>query len=255
MSPNGSSLRTERPALCVSIHDVAPGTWRECEQLLRAVQQVADIPLTWLVVPYYHRAQPRRSAELEGALGQLLARGHELALHGYTHLDEAPADGNAARRFLRSVYTQREGEFSAISQEDARNRITLGLEWFGERGWPVQGFVPPAWLMGEGAWQAVRNFPFAYTSTFTHVHLLQKNEAVFSPSLVYTARNRTGRAVSPLIARMTAGLLTSSPLVRLALHPPDARYPSLVRHAQRTIERLLDSRVPLTKAAFASGYQ
>ena len=47
--------RTDDPideqVLCVSIHDVAPATWTDCLRLVQAVRAVADIPLTWLVVP------------------------------------------------------------------------------------------------------------------------------------------------------------------------------------------------------------
>jgi hypothetical protein len=75
--------------------------------------------------------------------------------------------------------------------------------------------------------------------------------AILSPSLVYAARNRGGRILSPRVADATAAMLARSPLVRFSLHPPDARYPELVRHIQRTLERLLESREAVTKAEFA----
>jgi hypothetical protein len=235
----------------VSIHDVAPATWEGCERLARAIREVADIPLTWLVVPQYH-GQADRSADMEAKLTELLARGHEMALHGYTHLDPEPVRGNLASRFWRGVYTTREGEFSALSEDEAQRRIRLGLDWFAERGWPVAGFVPPAWLLGEGAWRALRSFAFDYTTTFTRFHLLRGGGgSVLSPSLVYTARNGTGRVFSPLMADALAPLLSRAPVVRLSLHPPDARYPRLLSHAQRTIERLLRHRAAATKAACA----
>lgn len=241
---------TDKPALCVSIHDVAPATWDDCLRLLHALRAVADIPLTWLVVPRYH-GSAAASARCEAMLGVLLARGHELALHGYTHLDTAPAGGGLRLRLLRRVYTQGEGEFAALAADEARRRLELGLAWFGQRGWPVSGFVAPAWLMGEQAWRVLPEFPFEYTTTLSHFHLLQARRALFSPSLVYAARNAAGRRLSPPVAGALAGLLRAAPLVRLSLHPRDARYPELVRHAQQLVERLLASRQALTKAAFA----
>jgi uncharacterized protein len=234
----------------VSIHDVAPATWDGCERLARAIREVADIPVTWLVVPRYHE-QAVRSAAMEAGLSALLAQGHELALHGYTHLDPEPVRGNVMRRFWRSVYTTREGEFSALAEDEARRRIRLGLDWFAERGWPVSGFVPPAWLLGDGAWRAVRSFAFEYTTTFSRFHLLRAGQSVLSPSLVYAARNRAGRVCSPLAADALAPLLARAPLIRLSLHPPDARHPRLLLHAQRTIEHLLRHRAAVTKAACA----
>jgi predicted deacetylase len=242
------------PMLCVSIHDVAPATWPDCLRLVQAIRAVADIPLTWLVVPHYH-FRPERSAAMEAGLDAALARGDELALHGYSHLDTEAERGGLRARFLRNVYTRREGEFAALSHNEARRRIELGLDWFRERGWTPTGFVPPAWLLGEGAWQALRESPFAYTTTFSHFHCLGGQEAIAplrSPSMVYAARNRSGRWLSPRVADATAAMLAHSPLLRFSLHPPDARYPELVRHTQRTLERLLERRTAVTKADCAS---
>jgi predicted deacetylase len=236
--------------LCVSIHDVAPATWPDCLRLVQAIRAVADIPLTWLVVPHYH-FRPERSAAMEAGLDASLARGDELALHGYSHLDTEANGGSLRARFLRNVYTRREGEFAALAHDEARRRLDLGLDWFADRGWTPTGFVPPAWLLGEGAWQALRESPFDYTTTFSHFHCLRGGPVLKSPSMVYAARNRSGRWLSPRVADLTAAMLADSPLVRFSLHPPDARYPELVRHTQRVLERLLSRRTAVTKAECA----
>ncbi|SHH11096.1 DUF2334 domain-containing protein [Massilia sp. CF038] len=242
---------SERPALCVAIHDVAPATWRECLILLDAVRAVADIPLTWLVVPRYHHAA-QRSLACESMLENLMGQGHELALHGYTHRDPAPVRGLGSGRLLRTVYTQSEGEFAAIDVAEARRRIELGLRWFQERGWPVTGFVAPAWLLGAPAWAALEEQPFRYTTTFTRFHLLQPRQSVLAPALVYAARNAAGRIASPPLASAVAALAARTPLLRLALHPRDAHHRALVRHAQHLIARLLRTRTPMTKQDYAA---
>lgn len=242
---------TDIKALCVSIHDVAPDTWPDCVRLGQALRAVADMPLTWLVVPRFH-GRARAAPAMERGLDALLAQGHELALHGYTHLDSGAPPTSLRQRFLRRVYTQAEGEFAALGEAEARRRLMLGMAWFAARGWPLHGFVPPAWLLGEAAWRAVRAFPFAYTTTWRHFHVLPARRALCSPSLVYAARNAAGRLVSPRAAGVLAALLAPAPLVRLSLHPRDAHHPALVRHAQHLVERLLAGRAPRTKAAFAS---
>jgi predicted deacetylase len=433
MKEGASVSQTDHPAapqmLCVSIHDVAPATWTDCLRLVEAVRAVADVPLTWLVVPHYH-FRPEQSLGMEACLNVALERGDELALHGYSHLDTEAAGGGLRSRFLRNVYTRREGEFAALTEAEARRRLELGLDWFAARGWTPTGFVPPAWLLGEGAWRALRDAPFDYTTTFSHFHCLPRaydaradatpalrsadrlaraqarhrardaqeqrgghgasvqsgggsmqygrgnysgqgsasrqfdagnwtglaglrgrdsagrhefdrggidrpdidrpdidrpdidrpdidrrgasqhdsrsrdaalsrhdplapgeqrhaqqrqqhpqesperldphgaqalddahgpftqnnrrgTHAILSPSLVYAARNRSGRILSPRVADATAAMLAQSPLVRFSLHPPDARYPELVRHIQHMLERLLERREAVTKAEFA----
>ena len=222
-------------------------------RLQAALRAVAVMPLTWLVVPRYHGRAPAAPA-MEDGLNAVLAQGHELALHGYTHLDAAARDAHWRSRFVRTVYTQGEGEFAAIDMEEARRRIASGLAWFAERGWPVRGFVPPAWLLGDAAWRALRSFPFEYTTTMRHFHWLQTGRKLFSPSLVYAARNHSGRLLSPRVAGAMTSLLAPAPLVRLSLHPPDARDPALLRHAQHLVERLLADRQALTKSEFASAF-
>ena len=129
--------------LCVSLHDVAPATWPYCRNVLEAVQEVADIPLTLLVVPAYHgecSAQP----EFEQAISQQHAAGHELALHGYFHADPH-MPSNIVDWVRRRIYTAGEGEFCALSEDEARERLTLGSRWFAANGWTMTGFVAPAW--------------------------------------------------------------------------------------------------------------
>jgi len=248
----GAALR----AICVSIHDVAPATWDDCARLAQELRSVADVPLTWLVVPQHHRAGGD-TARMEAGLEAALARGDELALHGYTHLDTAARGNGLKERLLREGYS-REGEFAALTADEAARRIGLGLDWFAERGWPVRGFVPPAWLMGKGAWQALDSFDFDYTTSFAHYHLLHATgdnckaiPPLWSPSLVYAARNRSGRLASPWLADALLRMLAQRPLIRLSLHPPDLHHPRLLRHAQATLARLLESRTAMTKAAFA----
>ena len=132
---NGTGEHADSKFLCLSIHDVAPATWQDCQRLLRAIGAVADIPLTLLVVPNYHNyhTDEAESARYERMLDDLLARGHELALHGYTHLDSGPMPLNLHSYFVRRIYTQREGEFAALDATHARRLLELGLAWFARR--------------------------------------------------------------------------------------------------------------------------
>jgi uncharacterized protein len=258
MSPTESAAES-RPALCVSIHDVAPATWPQCARLLQMIRAVADIPVTLLVVPDYHGLAVPRPAEYDRQLEQCLAHGDELVLHGYRHLDEAAPPASLRDRFIRQTYTRSEGEFFAITEAEARRRIRLGLEWFAQRRFPVEGFVAPAWLLGDDAWQALAGFPFRYTTTLRHFYLLPsgkpQGERLASRSMVYSVgagwRRQMSRGWNALLCRALAG----NPLARLSLHPVDAQYPHVMRQCQTLLETLLEYRAPMTKAAFARRWQ
>jgi uncharacterized protein len=236
--------------LCLSLHDVAPATWELCERLLVSASAVANVPMTLLVVPAYHGAAqdvPWYEARLE----RRLALGDELALHGYTHLDDGPLPRSLRERYARRVYTKGEGEFAALPEPEASRRLELGMQWFACRGWPLQGFVPPAWLLGAGGWQALRASGLVYATTWRHFHFLQDAVSLNAPSLVYSSRNAWGRALSRQAVSWAGMGQRDAPLVRLSLHPRDALDPHTVRHFQKLLATLLASRLPATKAAFA----
>ncbi len=246
MQPN-EKLR----ALCVSIHDVSPSNWHLCQRLVRGIEEVARIPITLLVVPHFHRLPFSDTGAYRGWLNHRLTVGDELALHGYVHLDEGPPPASWRERFKRNVFTLREGEFSAIDLQHAKQRLEMGLEWFGQRGWSAEGFIAPAWMMSDGTWQALNDFPFKYTTTMQRFYLLPQQRGILSPSLVYTARNAGGRWLSRGCNTLLSAALADSALVRLSLHPNDAKYPQLITHYQHMLRKFLVNRQPMTKAAFA----
>jgi predicted deacetylase len=244
-------VATAAPTLCVSLHDVAPATWPMCERLLETVSAVADIPLTLLVVPDYHHLSVADASGFRKFLDARLERGDELALHGYSHLDEGPPATAIAERCRRRLLTMSEGEFAALDAVEACNRIEKGLDWFAVRGWQSHGFVAPAWLLSTGSWTALRKFPFIYTTSLRNFYLLPQIQVLLSPTLVYSARNAAGRWLSRHWNDMLMHEIVRLPLVRFSLHPNDAQYPAQLCHFQRMLTRLLETHTPLTKTDFA----
>jgi uncharacterized protein len=239
-----------RRALCVSIHDVAPATWADCARLLEALAPLGPLPLTLLVVPDYHGLGANLPDWYRRALQRRLDLGDELALHGWRHLDDGPSPVGPAEWLRRKVYTAGEGEFSALPVDAARERLAAGRAWFSAQGWPLAGFVAPAWLLGPGAWAALADAPFSYTTTLGAFHTLAPRLCVPAQSIAYSARSRLRRAAS--LAWNALPSSRSAPLLRLALHPADAPHPSIVRQALRRLETLLGEREAMTKAQFAA---
>lgn len=242
-------------SLCVSLHDVAPATWPACARLLRMLDDLGVRPVTLLVVPDYHGSGTIDHApEFCRAIQQRLRMGDEVALHGYFHIDDALPPRRLAEWFRRRIMTSAEAEFAALCLERARERIDAGLTLLRGQGWPVHGFVAPAWQLSSAARAALAEFSFTYTTTRTDIWHLPDWQAFHSPSLVYSVRSRARRRLSAywndLLTYRTAG----NALLRISLHPADAAHPQVLSHWQRLIKHAAQQRQAVTKQAWVAAH-
>ncbi|WP_460058958.1 DUF2334 domain-containing protein [Pseudomonas sp. S2_A05] len=238
----------EMKAVCLVLHDVAPSTWADYQPFVETVDALGDVPMTWLVVPDFHRHD---ALDANPAFRQVLdagvARGDELALHGYYHDDQEPMPNTPRDWFMRRVYTH-EGEFYRLSREAALARLHAGLDMFQRYDWPVQGFVAPAWLMSDGTRQALRELPLSYTSDPQHLYRLPDFSAIDAPGLVWSARSAWRRGVSKILSDQREQRWREASVIRLGLHPVDMRHRFSRDYWLHTLQRLLaEGRVPLTK--------
>lgn len=235
-------------SLMLVLHDVAPGTWADYRAFVEAVDALGRIPMTWLVVPDFHRCNrldeyPQFCRMLE----QRLALGDELVLHGYFHLDEAPTPRGPHEWFMRRVLTH-EGEFYALSEDDASQRLAQGMGVFQQLGWPLYGFVAPGWLLGPGARRALAATGLVYTSDVRQLRLLPDFSGIEAPSLVWSARSAWRRAISRQVSERMLERHQQARVLRLGIHPVDMRHGYSRRYWLDTLSRLLDTgRAPTTK--------
>lgn len=230
------------PALAVVMHDVAPATLAACERVLAEVRAVGTVPVTLLAVPRYG-GLPAGPA-FERWLDAAVARGDEIALHGLTHVDEG-TPANLLDHVRRRWYTAGEGEFAALPRAEAQRRIEVGRRWFAAHGWPLHGFVAPAWLMSAGTWQAVAAAGFDYTCTLTRL-VAPGRGGLRSRAVVYSTRSAWRRAVSLPWNAVVARGQRHRPLLRLELHPADADHPPIRAAWLRLLERALVERRAVT---------
>jgi predicted deacetylase len=242
--------------VCISVHDVAPATWPDCRRLLELIDAFGPVPVTLLVVPDYHgRGTVDRDPAFVAAIERRLARQDEVALHGYRHLDDSPPPRSLRQWVERRLLTRGEGEFAALDQSEAGRRIERGLRLLRGLGWPVEGFVPPAWLLGGAARRALGNFDFSYYTTRTRLVPLHGGTACRSPSLVYSVGAPWRHAMSRALNAAQATALARQPLLRLSLHPVDAHHPQVLEQWRRHIGRALATRVAVTKSQACRGLQ
>ncbi|AIL60221.1 DUF2334 domain-containing protein [Pseudomonas alkylphenolica] len=243
-------------SLLLVLHDVAPHTWPDYQPFVEAVDALGEIPMTWLVVPDFHKQHPLDSATgFRHMLDQRLRRGDELVLHGYYHVDDSPPPHSARDYFLRRVYTF-EGEFCSLDRACALERLEAGMALFRRFDWPLAGFVAPAWLMSEGTRQALSTLPLQYTSDPRHFYRLPDFTPVAAPCLVWSARSAWRRGLSKIVCELLAARLQQAPVIRLGLHPVDMRHDFSRNYWMQTLQQLLrQGRTPLTKSAWLTDRQ
>ncbi|WP_269633386.1 polysaccharide deacetylase family protein [Pelomonas sp. BJYL3] len=225
--------------LAAVIHDVAPSSWSDCRSLIDQLDEMGIRPLSLLAVPRFH-GSPRDPA-FERWLLQRAEAGDELVLHGYDHRDPLLPRGGW-QRVKRLWYTHGEGEFSALPYAEARRRLTAGRRWMESLGVRPAGFVPPAWLMSAGSWEALREQPLLYTCTLRQVVLLPHGPTLSAMAQVWSARSASRRLASAWWNAALLSLQAERPLLRLELHPLDARHASARRSWQRVATAAMSQR-------------
>lgn len=247
--------RPDRRAVAIELHDVAPATWPECRAILEMLDDVGATRVTLLVVPRFHRgARLADDARFVAAMEARLARGDELALHGYYHLDlERPPV--SPRGFVqRRLLTRAEGEFAAIAEDDAVERIARGAEAFAVLGWPLYGFVPPAWLLGDAARRALTRcgYAFEYVGVRSGLYRLPSWRFAGCANVWYSPDKAWRRALSRANIRRTLARSRTRPVLRLSIHPQDARVPEVMAHWRTLARDALSDRTPVTKREWAT---
>lgn len=238
-------------SLCVSLHDVSPATWPACARLLRLLDRLGVGPVTLLLVPdYHHTGSLAHDADFCKAIDQRLYLGDEVALHGFYHLDDGERPRSLGGWLRRRLMTAGEGEFSMLPSAQARQRLESGLSTLQANGWPVYGFVAPAWQLGKEAQDALTEYPFIYTTTRTDVWRLPYWDRYPSTSLVYSVRSQLRRRLSWYWNGYLSERLRDHELLRISLHPADASHPEVMEHWQRLIRLASRKREAVTKHAW-----
>jgi predicted deacetylase len=241
----------DAPAVvCVELHDVAPATWPQCEAILRMLDTAGATRLTLLVVPRFHHGVFVGDDEtFVRALDARLARGDELVLHGYSHQDEGPAPRTLHGFVARRLLTRAEGEFAALKRADAAERLAHGIAAFAARGWPLHGFVPPAWLMSRPARTALAQcgHRFEYLALRRGVYRLPQWRYAQSATLCYSPDRAWRRALSRTLIRRELARAARLRVLRLAIHPQDARVPQVMYHWRALVGEALHARTAHTQ--------
>lgn len=238
------------PAFMLSLHDVAPHTWPFYQDFLNQLEQPGEggaLRCTLLTVPDFHHCDMAdRHPQFCQALRMRQNAGDELALHGYYHQDDGPRPQGPGALLRRRIRTH-EGEFSTLNRGEAARRIRDGLALFYGQGWRADGFVPPGWVINRASRQAVSEAGFAYRTDGGAIYRLPDEQRWRLPTLVMSARTARRRRWCILLNRWRMYYYRDAPMLRLALHPMDLRYPESHRFWLETVRALRRQRRCITK--------
>jgi uncharacterized protein len=242
-----ASAQSDREALIVSLHDVAPATREDCIQILAQLSRRGVPVSSLLVVPNYHRRGPSmEDPAFVRWLRDLETDGHEIVIHGYFHERPRQDRESAGAKFLTRVYTSDEGEFYNLDYDEAFRRITRAREELNGAGLKPRGFIAPAWLLGSEAERAAAAADMEYTTLLTGVRDLRSGEEFPARTLVYSVRSGWRRTASLAWNGLLCRHLARMPLARVSIHPPDLHHREIWRQILRSIDRLTENRTPTT---------
>jgi predicted deacetylase len=233
--------------LLLSIHDVTPRFDATVERLYDRLRRLTGSGrMAMLVVPdHWARAPLAKDPAFGAKLRGWADEGVEMFLHGWFHKDESRHHA-AAASFKAKHLTAGEGEFLGLSQEEAQRRLVEGRKLVEDViGRPIAGFVAPAWLYGEGARAALRDEDFALAED--HLRVWRPRDGAIlarGPVISWASRSRPRRLSSLAFAALARTALKPLPVVRIALHPGDADYQSLLASIDRTVRSFARSHVP-----------
>ncbi|WP_196233188.1 DUF2334 domain-containing protein [Sphingomonas segetis] len=237
-------LPTRERLLLASIHDVSPRFETEVDRLLDLLRPYVGGRVAMLVVPNHWGDAPIvPGSPFAARLRRWADAGTEIFLHGYFHRDESQYR-LAANRVRARFMTAAEGEFLGLSREEASARITGGRALLEDViGRPIDGFVAPAWLYGEGTMAALAQARIAIAEDHLRIWSPASGaDLARGPVITWASRTRL-RLGSSLLA---AAALRRAPIaaLRIGVHPPDCRHSALVRSIGKTFATATRTRRP-----------
>ena len=198
--------------------------------------------LTLLVIPRHNDCAPLdEDVNACAWLRSLSDDGATLLMHGYTHRMEY-REWRPWRWGLAYGFARGQGEMYGTSEQETARRLELGKEVIrrAQLHSALDGFVPPAWLLGRAALAAVHAAGFCFIERFGGIVVAN---SLFAPRVIGLG------SLSGFEALLTGKYATiqsqlTAEDTRLAIHPADMERPYSRRVMERVTARLLSTTVP-----------
>ena len=234
-------------SVVVSLHDVTPANQETCAAVLRELAAIGLPHCSLLVVADHHgQGHFLEDQPFCDWLKEQARIGHEIVIHGYHHLRSRKTAEGIRTIFATRVYTADEGEFYDLDRATATELVTRARTDFERIGLKPDGFIAPAWLLGDEAAAALSDTGMEYTTRLASVTDLRSGQTYQSQSLVWSTRSAWRRTVSLAWNAYLFQSLKANPLMRISIHPTDYPYGAVWRQIQHCVSRALLDRAPYT---------
>lgn len=200
----------------ISVHDVFPQSLKQVASIVDFADRHGLGPLILLISPGF----AWKEDELR-ILGDLLARGHIPAGHGWNH--DIQEFKGLYHRLHGLILSRRQAEHLALERRELKAMISECYFWFSQSQLPAPDlYVPPAWAMGRLTRQDLQELPFRWYETLTGIYDSRRDIFRRLPLMGFQADTAIRQVFLNLFNRtcLLAGRIVSRP-VRVALHPFD----------------------------------
>ena len=144
-------------------------------------------------------------------------------------------------------------EFAHLPRHDAAERLIAGRRILQDCGLHAEGFIAPAWQQSPEAIGEVARLGYRFTAFLNHLLPLDGDtRPVASPALTFAAANTTVDLGKRWVMRGVEAMARPASLLRVALHPEDARQGHALPHILRRLRRLLRHRRAVTYSEWLS---
>jgi hypothetical protein len=230
------------------MHDVTPARFEQTRACMDMLDSIGLPCSSLLVVPRYHDIPIESDPAFVKWLSERQERGDEIVLHGYRHVVEEKPRGWLPR-LQCNLFSRMECEFLGLSADAFNSLIRKGLAVFRENGFQTSGFVPPSWLVDNRNLSLLPGHGIDYATRQHRFFNLTTGRIHYAPAVVLWGGKESSNRLSRFYNDLFLPLLSSLPLLRIALHPPDADMGALPWF-EKVISRALKSHTPVTYSQF-----
>ena len=208
-------------SLIVSLHDVGPSSSEVSRRWMDELES-RDVSVSILVIAgRWNGLDFADDSHMHQWLHHCVNNGHEVVLHGWTHtFEKKDADSSKSSTF-GSLFARGCQEFYNLNEDEAAERLLLGLHTLGVAGFSPSGFIAPGWLMSKEVRSELHDIGLDYTNNHVFVSDLVRRQEIFAPVVCQRPESRWSGFIAKATVLLARVMILARLPLRVAIHPKD----------------------------------